>query len=187
MIDLYRFFDASERLLYIGISLSAIQRANEHRKEKPWWPEVARMHVTHLEASRLEAEAIERQAIIDERPIHNVKHNGTASPDRAIIKEQCEMNASRDPLVGMFVLTPDEDAGWPLASHQGIVEAMVGDFVLVRWFSWWDGQPNFADLVRLETMVGWRFYNDNDEFVDVANKASKARDQKMKQEDRKVS
>lgn len=42
-MDLYRFFDDAGRLLYIGISVSAISRAGKHRQEKNWWHDVARM------------------------------------------------------------------------------------------------------------------------------------------------
>lgn len=179
MIDLYRFFDASERLLYVGISLSAIQRANQHLA-KPWWPEVARMEVEHLEVSRTEIEAIERQAIIAEKPIHNVKHNGLAAtihnlPDR--LKERAMSTTS--PLVGLFVLTPDETDGWPLACRQGVMEAVIGDFALVLWFSWLHGGPLWSELVRLDAMEGWRLYVDNEDMVYAANVASKARDQKV--------
>jgi len=72
--DLYRFYDADERLLYVGISLSAIGRAAQHRSEKNWWCDVARMHVEHL-PTRSTAMHAEREAIRSERPIHNVVHN----------------------------------------------------------------------------------------------------------------
>lgn len=75
-IDLYRFFDATDRLLYVGISLNAAMRASQHKVAKSWWPDVARMEVQHLGyVDRRRAEDIERIAIINERPIFNVKHN----------------------------------------------------------------------------------------------------------------
>ena len=74
-MDLYRFFDASGRLLYIGISLSAVQRAARHRQQQPWWDQVVRMEVEHFPgATREELERIERDAIRAERPLHNVVH-----------------------------------------------------------------------------------------------------------------
>lgn len=76
IVDLYRFYGTSDRLLYIGISLSAVHRAKEHRATQIWWPDVARMEVEHLDvSSRAEAEAIERAAIGAERPVHNVTHS----------------------------------------------------------------------------------------------------------------
>lgn len=73
--DLYRFYDADDRLLYIGISLHAAMRASQHKADKHWWPDVDRMTVDHLQADRTEAHAIERLAILDEKPIYNVTHN----------------------------------------------------------------------------------------------------------------
>ena len=82
-MDLYRFYDAEGVLLYIGISLNAASRAAQHRGDKSWWGEVARMSVEHYEVTRPEMEAIERNAIIVERPRHNVVHNtGTSCTNR---------------------------------------------------------------------------------------------------------
>lgn len=69
--DLYRFYDADERLLYVGISLHAAHRASEHRGDKAWWGDVARMDVEHL-ADRAEALKAERRAIRNERPVYNI-------------------------------------------------------------------------------------------------------------------
>jgi hypothetical protein len=73
--DLYRYYDADGQLLYVGISLSAVARASQHRSEKGWWRDVARMTVEHL-PSRAEAVAAELEAIRTEAPIHNVAGNG---------------------------------------------------------------------------------------------------------------
>jgi hypothetical protein len=72
--DLYRYYDAGDRLLYVGISFHAVVRAAQHRSEKPWWSDVRRMEVEHLQTRReaLQAEAV---AIRTERPIHNVIGN----------------------------------------------------------------------------------------------------------------
>lgn len=80
-MDLYRFYDADDRLLYIGISLHAAQRASTHRRKKPWWPLVARMEVEHLgdDLERAEVERLERLAIIDEEPLYNVVHSPSLS------------------------------------------------------------------------------------------------------------
>lgn len=78
--DLYRFYDHADRLLYVGISLHAAQRAAEHRADKQWWSDVARMDVEHLN-SRVEALEAELIAIRSERPIHNV--TGAVRPGTA--------------------------------------------------------------------------------------------------------
>ena len=73
--DLYRFYDANDVLLYVGISLNAAHRANTHRKDKPWWTDVARMDVQHLPTRSVALDA-ERAAIAAEKPLHNIIHNG---------------------------------------------------------------------------------------------------------------
>jgi hypothetical protein len=69
--DLYRYFDAEGRLLYVGISFSAIARAAQHRKSKGWWRDVANMTIEHL-PTRAAALDAERNAIIGEKPAHNI-------------------------------------------------------------------------------------------------------------------
>lgn len=83
--DIYRFYDATGRLLYVGISLHAAQRASQHRRDKRWWNDVARMEVQHLPTMRRSvAEEIEREIIAKERPIYNVAHNGSAVKHRLV-------------------------------------------------------------------------------------------------------
>lgn len=77
LIDLYRLFDSSGTLLYVGISLSALQRGLQHRRLKDWWVDVSRMEIQHF-SSRRDAEAAECQAIRSERPRYNVQHMGAA-------------------------------------------------------------------------------------------------------------
>lgn len=75
--QLYRLFDADGELLYIGISYSAIARYAQHKATKPWIGDVCTVTIETHDVSRAEIEAIERQAIIDERPKHNVVHSST--------------------------------------------------------------------------------------------------------------
>lgn len=75
MTDLYRFYDINDRLLYVGISLNAAQRASQHKSEKPWWPDVDRMTIERIPGERSDAENAERSAILTEGPLYNVAHN----------------------------------------------------------------------------------------------------------------
>lgn len=72
--ELYRYFDSDDRLLYIGISLSTIMRATGHRRDAGWWNSWTRCSVERFD-TRTAALAAERDAIIGERPLHNVVHN----------------------------------------------------------------------------------------------------------------
>jgi hypothetical protein len=72
--DLYRLYDAEDQLLYVGISWSAIVRMAQHKAEKPWFGDVARIEIV-ITKSRSEAQHLELQAIRDEWPLYNKQHN----------------------------------------------------------------------------------------------------------------
>lgn len=72
---LYRFYSATDDLLYVGVTLDPGSRWNSHRKEKPWWHEVSRVTVEAHPSRQAVLEA-ERQAILAEKPRYNVVHNG---------------------------------------------------------------------------------------------------------------
>lgn len=69
--QLYRHFDADGRLLYVGISLSAILRFEAHRTGSNWAQKVATITIEHF-PTRAEALAAEVRAIRTELPIHNI-------------------------------------------------------------------------------------------------------------------
>lgn len=72
---LYRFFDAQDRLLYIGIAGNPGRRFHQHAQEKPWWPQVTRSTMEH-HPTREAALVAEKAAIQTEHPLWNVVHNG---------------------------------------------------------------------------------------------------------------
>lgn len=67
--SLYRVYHHTE-LLYVGISLSFLQRLATHSR-RPWWREVTHITTTHF-SSRLEADIAERIAIRNEQPKYNI-------------------------------------------------------------------------------------------------------------------
>lgn len=87
LFDLYRMTDHSGRLLYIGISNDSLRRSKEHSKDKTWWREVANIEIEHIHCSRSMVEQLEREAIVDESPIYNVKHNGKGGRPVAVARE----------------------------------------------------------------------------------------------------
>ena len=77
MTDLYRMFDRAGRLLYVGISFNAGERATQHAESKPWWPQVDHIRIEHLTCDRPSALKREEWAIRAERPKYNKIHNKT--------------------------------------------------------------------------------------------------------------
>jgi len=177
--DLYRLYDSSGTLLYIGISYSAISRLSQHRATQPWAAEIARLDRQHLgPMTRREAEDIERQAIIAEKPLHNKTHNGSG---RTTATVESQSNGTLvGGFIGAFFVSPDPKDGWPLAQWQGQVVEMLGDgFVLVNTHSWWDGYLWCAQVVRIDQMAEWHFFYDVDDWRRAADKAAAARDRML--------
>ncbi len=71
---LYRFYDAAGSLLYIGLTVDPGTRWKTHRREKPWWLDVANISIEHF-PDRASVERAERVAIQTERPRYNSTHN----------------------------------------------------------------------------------------------------------------
>jgi predicted GIY-YIG superfamily endonuclease len=71
---LYRFYDRTDALLYVGITMDLPKRFRQHRKAKPWWLAVTRVEVEHFD-TRGEALGAEKSAIKDECPLYNDQHN----------------------------------------------------------------------------------------------------------------
>jgi predicted GIY-YIG superfamily endonuclease len=84
---LYRFYNTDDELLYVGISEKGPERWKAHRKDKPWWTDVARTTTEHYDTRQLALDA-ERAAIIAEHPKHNVVHNqGSRRPSSTMTSE----------------------------------------------------------------------------------------------------
>lgn len=71
---LYRFYDAEENLLYVGVTQRGPARFKEHASNKDWWSRVATITLEHF-ASSEDAYIAEGHAIRAERPRHNVVSN----------------------------------------------------------------------------------------------------------------
>jgi excinuclease UvrABC nuclease subunit len=86
---LYRHFDAAGRLLYVGISLSAVQRLAQHRLTAHWFERIARIEIEWRD-SREEALIAEIQAIARERPECNTAHVASELKSEAAILPACK-------------------------------------------------------------------------------------------------
>lgn len=75
---LYRHFAEDGTLLYVGVSLSAVQRIGQHRSKAGWFSDIARVGIERFETMEqaLKAESL---AIKMEKPLHNIRHAGRAA------------------------------------------------------------------------------------------------------------
>jgi hypothetical protein len=76
---LYRHFDAEGRLLYIGISVSVLNRLKEHHRGSHWSDNIRRVEVEYF-SCQAEAAGAERDAILAEKPLHNIAHTDPDMP-----------------------------------------------------------------------------------------------------------
>jgi predicted GIY-YIG superfamily endonuclease len=93
---LYRFFDAEDTLLYVGLTVNPGRRMEKHRGTQPWWNDVARIEMEqHQDLATLRA--AEREAIEHEQPLHNVRMNaGTGSAGLVWKCEVCGLAVDDD-------------------------------------------------------------------------------------------
>lgn len=77
---LYRFYNADDELLYVGITNNPASRFRVHEGSKQWWDEVDRIELKRY-GSREELDAAERLAIRHEKPRYNIV---CADPRQAI-------------------------------------------------------------------------------------------------------
>jgi hypothetical protein len=73
--QLYRHFDATGRLLYVGISLFAFRWLAAHERNAGWWKDVRTVTITPPYRTRAEAAAAEIEAIKNEKPLFNQQHH----------------------------------------------------------------------------------------------------------------
>lgn len=90
-LALYRFYNDSGQLLYVGITNDPARRLGEHADSKSWWPTVRGITIDWYD-TRAMVTAAEKRAIRVENPLYNVQHkpdiprlgnyiDGMSSPD----------------------------------------------------------------------------------------------------------
>lgn len=72
-MHLYRHFNLSGELLYVGCTLDALSRLGAHKHESPWFNEIDFVTIQRF-GSLVEALEAEKEAIRTELPKYNVRH-----------------------------------------------------------------------------------------------------------------
>jgi predicted GIY-YIG superfamily endonuclease len=70
METLYRFYNADNELLYVGISGNWRNRLHQHERNSEWWNDVCYIKLEKF-TTRVLVEDAEKRAIITEKPIWN--------------------------------------------------------------------------------------------------------------------
>ena len=106
---LYKWYDSKNKLVYVGISINAYTRMQDHSKTQgnEWVEDAAKMELTHFD-ERWQALQIERLTIEKYRPKYNKVHNtGKVKPFEKtyqyFIKEaEQSLGLSKEDAVGMI-------------------------------------------------------------------------------------
>ena len=69
--QLYRHFDKDNKLLYVGISVDALDRLQSHRSQAFWFDKIRKITIEDY-STRKEALKAEREAAEKESPIYNI-------------------------------------------------------------------------------------------------------------------
>ena len=174
IFTLYRFFDSSDALLYIGRTVNPGRRMEKHRDTQPWWSEVTRITMEQQpDLSTLCA--AERQAIESEKPLHNVRMNERKSSHDVLPAAVVENPI--DGLVGRWFhswrpISEGQDTqystvrdGRTLEWQGEILERVEHELYLVQTYSWLDGGPYSQELISVREMAGWTFYGNHIEMI----------------------
>ena len=73
-VALYRYWSETGTLLYVGQTLDIKRRNSQHMRKAPWYWESTQWP-TYEWFKAGDIDAVEREAIVSERPLHNVVHN----------------------------------------------------------------------------------------------------------------
>ncbi len=68
---LYRHFDKSGALLYVGSCANPLARLKNHKQNSKWFHQIVRVEIEHF-TTRVESYSAERTAIATEQPIYNI-------------------------------------------------------------------------------------------------------------------
>lgn len=108
---LYRAFDATGILLYVGVSSSPLMRIAQHSAMARWSPYVASMTFERF-PTRVEVEEAEITAILSEKPVFNIRHAVDVSASFAYLEARFR--------AGQFVDWPPPKTLRPRVSRQKV-------------------------------------------------------------------
>ena len=91
---LYRFFDESENLLYVGISSNHVRRMTDHKRSAEWFYRVKSAKFEHFQ-QRFDAEEAEKKAIQTEKPIFNIQHRNSNHYEGDVTSFRSKMHISQ--------------------------------------------------------------------------------------------
>ena len=117
---LYRHFDSTGKLLYVGISINSLRRLADHGRHSFWFDQIRSITLDHFD-SRPEVLAAERAAIAAENPVYNRMRPGL----RRVLSRRPEEMRDRIPAGKNVFKSHDisEVLGVSLDSARGVMKS----------------------------------------------------------------
>lgn len=139
--SVYKLYNKSDELLYIGISGSAITRLSQHKQDKQWYIEIARVEIEHYETEK-QARDVEGILIKELNPRYNRARPGCGRrhPDLMQTLQQ-RLNKSMDNLLDR-VVNPYSEPSYRNQTHDSAYTILCA-----------------AELIRLIRRNKMAFYN----------------------------
>jgi len=155
--NLYRHFDADGKLLYVGISLSAISRLGQHQDHSHWFGSIARVEIVSF-PSRADAIAAEREAIKNEKPLHNIVHR------RVEAAPNSKYEAARAELVHQTVRFKPLYNRREAADAIGVASSAISSLIQ-------KGKIGFVEINDRKFITGWQLID----FIESCDAMAKAK------------
>lgn len=121
---LYRYFDSSGALLYVGVSLSAVVRASQHKDHSSWFSKADRMTFVWFE-NREDALSAERAAVCDEQPLHNIRLKKERKTETEFERHEIARSAITHRVVTLKPLYKLSDAAALLLMTPGALRQLI--------------------------------------------------------------
>jgi hypothetical protein len=126
---LYRFWNAADDLLYVGIAGDPCSRWLQHSQDKQWWREVDHITVSHFD-SRLAVETAEVLAIRTEQPRHNAQHRPNLPAGLRVARASSGFPASEDEFLALVLSVAQAGAPIPTRDFTVHQDLAAGDHVV---------------------------------------------------------
>lgn len=156
MQHLYRHFDKGGTLLYVGISLSAIQRLAQHKDASHWFNEISSVTIEQYE-TREAALAAERSAIVNENPLHNLKR-----PKPTEIKKADSFRRAEDSRNDLLRRLVQFNPTYSMSEARAVLKC--GQAQLKRWIE--NGKIGSVQVGSRKLITGWQLI----EFIEYMEK-----------------
>lgn len=143
MTYLYRHFDGSGALLYVGISLSALTRLQQHNQCSHWFADIRSITIEKFD-SREAAVAAETRAIQNESPAYNIMMTDRAGEIRRLRAEESRAEMLRQ-LVSFQPMYKIAEAADLMRMGEQVIRNLIAD-----------GKLGYVVVQSRKLITGWQ-------------------------------